>query len=183
MKPWSYLHGKAMKRIHAIRRASASGRAGADLRTVNEETRAGLRSGDEGQSLVEFALILPMMLAIMTAILSIGLAYWNQQSLSQGVGSAAQHLTTIRQTTTDPCADTLSALKLASPTLNYSSVVLTVTMNGTASTGTSCSGDQSDLLPGVPVTVYATYPCNIGVYGLNIFGSCKLSAKVTEYMY
>jgi hypothetical protein len=34
-----------------------------------------------------------------------------------------------------------------------------------------------------PVTVYATYPCNIAVYGITIFSSCQLQAKVTEYEY
>jgi Flp pilus assembly protein TadG len=183
MKMLSDLKRWAGARMRAPYRAAAPERAGVKARLADGRLSLRLRSGDEGQSLVELALILPIMFALITGILSIGMAYFSQQSLSQGVGSAAQHLTTIRQTTTDPCADTLSALELAAPTISPSSLTLKVTMNGTPYTGTSCSGAQSNLLPGVPVTVYATYPCKIGVYGVNFSPSCQLSATVTEYEY
>ena len=62
---------------------------------------------------------------------------------------------------------------------------MTVTMNGTTptQTGNSCAGSQTNLVQGSPVTVYATYPCTLAVYGVSFASGCQLSAKVTEYEY
>ena len=41
-------------------------------------------------------------------------------------------------------------------------------MSGTPVNLNSCPGDQSLFVQGGSVTVSATYPCNIGVYGVTI---------------
>jgi len=99
------------------------------------------------------------------------------------VGSGGQYLQTIRTSTTDPCAATIAAIEGAAPNLHSANISMTLTMNGTKVSGNSCSGDQSDLVEGGSVTVYASYPCNLFVYGLNLGTSCKLQAQVTEYEY
>ena len=142
-----------------------------------------LSGGSQGSVLVEIALVLPMLLAVLTAICAFGVAFNNALSLTSAVGLGAQQLQLIRTTTSDPCADTLSAIKAAAPSLQGSSINLSITMNGTTVTGSSCSGDQSDLVAGGPVTVSATYACALPIYGTTFSKACQLSAKVTEYEY
>ncbi len=144
---------------------------------------------EKGNSLVEFTLTLPILMAVLMAIFEFGIAFNNQLQLTQAVGAGAQYLQTIRATTTDPCADTIKTIENSAPTLLPKSITLTLTMNGTPVSGSSCSGDQSDLGQGEPVTVNATYPCNITIFNINIGWikswkfSCNLSAQVTEYEY
>jgi len=58
-------------------------------------------------------------------------------------------------------------------------------MNGVTptQTGNSCAGAQTNLAEGTTVSVAATYPCNISVYGFKFSSSCLLNAQVSEYEY
>lgn len=142
-----------------------------------------LAEREEGGALVELAMTLPILLALLTAIVSFGIAFSNQLTLTQAVGTGAQFLQQIRQTTSDPCADTLNAVSQAAPTLKKSNISLSITMNGSTISGSSCSGSQSNLVQGQPVTVAATYPCNLQIYGVKLSSTCNLGAQVTEYEY
>lgn len=147
--------------------------------------RAHLRRGEEGSALVEIALIMGPLLAAITAICAFGVAFSNQLALTSAVGSGAQYLQLIRTTTTDPCKDTLTAIENAAPNLTPASINITVTINGTAPTqsNNSCSGAQSSLVQGEPVTVVAKDPCALPIYGTKFSTGCQLSAQVTEYEY
>jgi Flp pilus assembly protein TadG len=145
--------------------------------------RGSLSRSEEGGALVEIALTVPVLLGVLTGIVTFGLAFSNQLTLTQAVGSAGQYLAQIRTSTTDPCADTWKALKNGAPGLTAASISMTLTMNGTVKTGTTCSGSQTYLVQGSPVSVYATYPCSLAIYGKSFAGSCQLTAKVTEYEY
>lgn len=147
---------------------------------------------EEGQSLVEFALVAPILIAVVMAIFELGIAFNNQLTLTQAVGAGAQRLQTIRTATNingDPCAAVLSVIEGAAPQLAPAHISMTVTANGTQLGGNSCSGDQSDLQQGDPVTVHATYPCNITLFAINLDHlsamnfNCNLTAQVTEYEY
>jgi Flp pilus assembly protein TadG len=142
-----------------------------------------LGSGERGSALVEIALILPMLLVLITGLCAFGVAFNNELTLTSAVGAGGQYLQLIRTSTTDPCADTLNAIESAAPGLNGSKISLTFNLNGTPASGNSCAGDQSDLVQGAPVTITATYPCSLPIYGLNLGSGCQLSAKVTEYEY
>jgi Flp pilus assembly protein TadG len=146
---------------------------------------ASFSRGEEGGALIEIALTVPVLLGVLTGICTFGIAYSNQLTLTQAVGTAGQYLAQIRTTSTDPCSDVYTALKNAAPGLDTTKTgfSLTTTMNGTANTGTTCSGKQTELIQGGTVTVYATYPCSLSVYNLSFATSCKLTAKVTEYEY
>lgn len=135
-----------------------------------------------GSTLLEVALSLPLLLMVFTGIFAFAIAYNNEIVLTQGVGAGGEYLQLIRTSTSDPCADTLTAIKNAAPNLTGSNITMTITMNGVAESGTSCSGAQSNLVAGVPVTVKATYPCKLPVYAI-AFPSCTLTAQVTEYEY
>jgi len=144
----------------------------------------GLRfRGEDGNALVEIAMVLPVFLAFITGIGSFAIALGNQITLIQATGSGGEYLQEIRTTTTNPCADTLTAIENAAPSLAGSNIGLTLTMNGTKVNATSCSGDQSDLVQGGAVTVATTYPCSLSVYGIKFLTTCQLTAQVTEYEY
>ena len=138
-----------------------------------------------GQALAETAVSLVFLLMIMTGIFSIGIAIARDIQLTQAVGAGAQYLQQIRTTTSDPCADTYNVITTSAPLLQSDSITVTVNMNGTtpSQSGNSCAGAQSYLVMGAPVTVTATFPCDIKVYGVDIFSSCHLQAQVTEYEY
>ena len=149
-------------------------------------SRAGsfLRSGEEGQGLVEIRLVLPLLLILLTGIFTFGIAYINQMTLTNAVGVGAQTLQVIRSTTTDPCKDVYNAITKAAPNFNASNITMTITMNGnTPITANSCSSDVSELSAGTTNTVKATYPCNLAIYGRTFAPGCTLSATVATYEY
>lgn len=141
------------------------------------------RREQNGSSLIEFALVLPVMLLVMTGIFSFSMVLYHQEQLTQAVGAGGQYLQQIRTTTTDPCKDTFTAITSAAPSLTSSNITLTLTMGSTSVTATTCSGDQTDLTQGGNVTVTATYPCTLTAYAYKFASTCTLSAKVTEYEY
>jgi Flp pilus assembly protein TadG len=146
--------------------------------------RAGFR-GDEGNALIEVALILPILLSVLMGIFVVGIAYNQQIVLTNAVNIGGQYLATLGPTnTTDPCADTLTQIKNAAPILNPTNLKVSFTLEGTSlGQVTSCSGDQSDLESGGTknVTVSATYPCNLVIVGINFAPSgCNVWASITE---
>lgn len=144
---------------------------------------AALLHSEEGSPLVEMALVVPVLMTVMTGLITFAMAFSNQVTLTQAVGTAGQYLSQIRTSTSNPCADTFTALKNAAPGLNSANITMTVTMNGTPTTANTCSGSQTQLVQGSTVTVYATYPCNLEIYKMNFTTACTLAAKVTEYEY
>jgi len=138
---------------------------------------------EEGNVIVELALTLPLLMLLFTGMVSFANAYNNELNLTQAVGAGAQYLQQIRTSTTDPCADVLTTIENAAPNLTGTSINLTLTMGGQKVNKTTCSGDQTDLVEGSPVTVQATYPCVLSGYNLAFTSSCQLSAEVTEYEY
>ena len=166
---------------------------GAKARKMAAPARCRSVWDEHGSILVEIAISLPLLLLMFTGIFDFGLAYNNQLTLIQAVGAGATHLQQIRTTTTDPCADTLTAIENAAPTLTPGSISIALNMNGTKvpSSGTptanlSCSGDQTDLVQQDPVTVTATYPCALPILftkGVTWLSTCQLSATVSEYEY
>ncbi len=145
------------------------------------------RARDErGSFLVELAIAMPVLLLLFTGIFDFGIVYNNQLTLTQAVGSGAQYLQQIRTSTANPCADTLTAIENAAPTLTPASITLTLNLNGTKESGSSCPGAQEYLAQQVPVTVTATYPCSLPLVftrGTTWASTCTLTATVAEDEY
>jgi len=152
------------------------------LRSVSKRFRARLRLGDEGSNLVEFALILPALMLLVTGIVSFGSAMMNYEALSHAVAEGAQALALSRGSTADPCLTTFNAIKGVAPTLVPGSIEQSISFDGgTAITTTTCPSSLSLMKQGGKVTVSVKYPCNIGVYGIPLTPGCRLTATVTEY--
>jgi Flp pilus assembly protein TadG len=181
----------ALKR--SLSRTALSSELHAEPRLQGRPLRALLHSGEQGSALIEIALVLPILMALITGLCAFGVAFNNQLTLTQAVGAGGQYLQTIRTVSPangDPCASALTAIENAAPSLKASSINVTVTINGTAvETGSSCTAGATAFAgsQGEPVTVAATYPCVLPImpmgYGTKFVSNCQLSASVTEYEY
>jgi len=172
---------KSLKRRPILYTASKRGSFG--VLSAGRHSQAMSRRSEVGSALVELAVTMPILLMLVTGICSFGLAFNHQLTLTSAVGAGGQYLQLIRTSTTDPCADTLTAIENAAPGLSAAGFSLTFNLNGNTVTGNSCPGDQSYLTQGTPVSVSATYPCSLSIFGTRFSSACQLSAKVTEYEY
>jgi Flp pilus assembly protein TadG len=141
---------------------------------------------EQGQAMVEVALVLPILLLVLTGIFALGLAFNNYLILTEATNVGARALAISRGSTTDPCATTSSAVIAAAPLLVAANLTFTFGLNGTTYSGTSCSsgstttGAAANLVQGGNALVTVTYPCSLAVYGANYAPSCVLQAQITE---
>jgi Flp pilus assembly protein TadG len=139
-----------------------------------------------GQAMVEMALVLPVLLLVVTGILTFGLAFNNYVLLTEATSIGARTIAISRGATTDPCATAASAVIAAAPLLTPANLSFTFVLNGTTYTGTSCSsgssttGAAANLVQGANAVVTVTYPCSLAVYGANYAPHCSLQAQMTE---
>jgi Flp pilus assembly protein TadG len=153
---------------------------------TGEWQRTRLSSGEEGQSLIEFALCLPVLFLLMTGIFAFGITIGNYVTLTNGTNAAAMQLGISRGQTLDPCAIVSAAVYAAAPSLKQSSLTFAYVLNGTSYSGTTCSsastttGAAGNLVQGKTAQVTVTYPCSLKLYNANYFPNCVLTSKTTE---
>ncbi len=141
---------------------------------------------DEGQSLVEFALTLPVMLLVVTGLCAFAIAMNSYLQLTDAVNVAARQLAISRGLYLDPCAQATSAFYAAAPLLTKSSLNFKYTLNGTAYSGTSCnsssytSGAAGNLSQGSTATMQVTYTFNLKVYGATYISNGLMTAQTSE---
>ena len=130
--------------------------------------RKRVRAGNErGNSLIEFGLVVPVLMLIVTGMVSSGFVLNNALELNNGVNTGAQLLAISRGMTTDPCATAYSAIRSAALTLN-TGLSLTFVINGSTYTATnSCPAGAANMVQGKSVQVTATYPCTFVYYGFS----------------
>lgn len=127
--------------------------------------------GQEGGSLVEFAVVLPLMMTVIMGAASFSMGLYSIQQLANATATAAQQLGAETGTITDPCATTATTVISALPNwttsklsftlkiTNTSGTVNTYASGSTYGTGTafSCTGGASQMAPNEPVVVQVTY--------------------------
>jgi Flp pilus assembly protein TadG len=124
--------------------------------------RAAFRS-ERGQSMTEFALVLPLMVVLLFGIIQFGITFNNYISLTDAVragarkGAVARHLSNPNQATVDQVRKAATDLKAAD-------LAITVT---------------SSWNPGDEVKVSASYPYAIKVLGVTI-KSGRMNSTTTE---
>ncbi len=122
---------------------------------------------------------MPMLIVLMTGMISFGFAMWSGMLLENGVIQGAQLVAISRGQTADPCATGWGAITNAAPSLS-SGVNVTFVINGnTYTNSTSCTAGSAYMVQGQSVRVTATYPCTIAVPWL-VVPSCQLKSQVTE---
>jgi Flp pilus assembly protein TadG len=140
-----------------------------------------IASSQRGQAAIEFTLVIPLLLLIMTGLVSFGFALHNFLLLTNGVNTGAQLLAISRGQTTDPCATAYAALQGAAPSLT-SGLSVTFVIDGTTYAATkSCPAASSNMVQGAFVQVTASYPCSFGIFEMNSH-SCNLQTQVAEFI-
>jgi Flp pilus assembly protein TadG len=186
---------RALAIKHCVYRTKASRSTIAKSYSICVRLRHLLGSGGEGQSLVEFALVLPMLLMILMGIFSVGMFVQSYQQLTYVEN---QGLVTLQQlpdtsSASDPCAAVSAAVIGASAhlattgatglqvSIKFNTEGVSYPSSGTSSvTGFSCGAGSAYVYDGQSVTVTVTYPCTLSVYGINFTPSCKLNETETE---
>lgn len=147
-------------------------------------TRLVLKSDNEGSALVEIAITLPIMMAVLTGIFSFSIALYQKLQLAEAVSNAGHVLATDRGDT-NPCSTATTAVYNAAPGLSQSKITLSYTLNGQSygSGTTTCPGTSgaanANMVAGGPAQIQASYSCTLGVYGLSYSG-CTVASQVTE---
>jgi len=195
MKRLSNLCGQDMALRHGFCRAKVAYKAGTKARCVGGRLRSCLRHDGEGQSLVEFAMVLPILLMVMMGIFTVGIAVQNYQQLTYVEN---QGLITLQQlpntsSASDPCSAVATAVIGAAANLKTtgtSGIQMSITFgtgssavsfpsSGTSSpTGFTCSGGSVYAVDGNPVTLIVSYPCTLSFYKYT--SSCQLKETETE---
>jgi Flp pilus assembly protein TadG len=154
--------------------------------------RLGIGKPESGQAVVEFALVLPMLLLILVAIIKFGLVYNNYIQLTNSVDTGARLFSEERGQAA-PCTDAanevvtaagglnLASLRISMQDLNIAGAPYTVMGNDT-STPVAGSGTcpTTTMKAGDPASVTATYPCDLKILAVNFSFGCTLSATATE---
>lgn len=150
-----------------------------------------LSANSEGNAMVEMALMLPILLGVVMAIYSFGSAFFNWQTLQTAVAQGAQELQFGGDSVTNPCLQVRERIVAVAPTLDASQISYHLVLNNTEAypaisasaeehswTGTagSCPASLTSL---TSVTVSATYPCNLHLYGVSVAAACNLPATTT----
>lgn len=156
-----------------------SRRSSATRRSLLERTHTRLVSDSEGNTLVEFALVAPMLMAVMMGLFTCGIAFSNYVALTNAVDTGARLLAVSRGETTDPCATTVAAIYAAAPQLTQANFTFTFVLNGNSYSGTSCTAGAANLVTAEPAQVTATYPAQINLFGWTP-STLNLTAQTTE---
>ena len=165
------------------------------MKPLSHIRRAGARGArrEEGQALVEFALAMPILLLLLTAILQFGSVYNQYEALTDAARTGARELA-VEYKSTDPCdAAVVQTVTSAAGvvTLPYSDVTPTfhsptggTTTNsycGTYAGGsctTSCYSGGAEQ-EGDEATVTINYPATISIFGLKVM-NINLSTESSD---
>ena len=147
--------------------------------------RRTLGRNSEGGALVEYALVAPLMLMLVTGMFGFGFALFSYFQLSNAVDIGARTLAVSRATnsdgtTPDPCATAATAIANAAPSLATANTTISFTLNGTSYASTkSCIAGEANILSGKTAQVTATYPYTVMLFGWKPV-ALTLSASTTE---
>jgi Flp pilus assembly protein TadG len=119
---------------------------------------------EQGQTMTEFALVLPVLALILFAVIQFGIVFNNYVTLTDATRAGARRAAVSRQ---DP---------------NRSSTVIAAVRNSASdldSSKLSVPPPSSSWAPGTDVTVTATYPYSISLLGM-VVKSGQLKSTTTE---
>jgi Flp pilus assembly protein TadG len=122
-----------------------------------------LLSSDDGQTMVEFALVLPMLAFLLFGIIQFGIVFNHYLDLTDAVRAGARVAAVSRQAG-DPSGTAQQAVVNSAGDITIDPAKVDVT---------------STWQPGDDVTVQAAYPYTIDLFGI-VFASGDLHSKTTE---
>ena len=172
-----------------LKRAAASQKYRIHTQSFAERVRSFLRRGDEGQSIVEFALVLPLLMTILFCMYSLTMALYQYQQLEYATSVAAQQVGAGRKTLSDPCNTVVTNVTGALPSWTASKFTYTVFITGSTGTSTkygptagssfSCTAGAALMWQNEPITVGVSYQYTwIPAYLVNMSGNLSTSETV-----
>lgn len=139
---------------------------------------------EDGQALVEFALVLPILLMVATGLTSFGLVFYHYITIEDAVRAGARELSLGRGNSAaapnDPCNQAINETYNSAIDAGLAKSDIHLVVNNVA-TSAPCSGIGTNWTQGNQVTVTATVPCSINIIGVNI--NCpggKITAQATD---
>jgi Flp pilus assembly protein TadG len=120
---------------------------------------------ERGQTMTEFALVLPILVVLMLGIVQFGLAFNNYVTLTDAVRAGARKAAVSRNTS-DPAGTCRSAVLAAGANLDATEL----------GSNLSCT---SSWAPGSDVTVHADYPYSIKILNWSVY-SGRLNSTMKE---
>jgi Flp pilus assembly protein TadG len=160
MKMLNDLHGRISALKNNSNRAALPADAHLRPQTLPERVLARLRMGEEGSNLIEFALILPIFLMLLTGCLTFGSVMFYKQQLQTAVGQGVHTLAISQNMVSDPCAAATTVIQGATQ-LNPANMTITFYNGGPPPTGNAMTGSNcAGLPPGTVVSAQAQYPCS-----------------------
>lgn len=143
-------------------------------------------AGQKGSAIAEMAFGLPILLMVLTGIFSFSLVLYQKLQLAEAVSVGGRYIAVDRGDN-DPCKSTAAKIYSAAPGLSQSSLTLTFTLNGVATTGASCPGSgssaNSNMVSGANAQITASYPCTLNffpAFGRASSTPCALKSTVVE---
>ena len=137
------------------------------------------RGNRRGQSAIEFALVFPLLMLVVTGQVAFGFVLHNYMVLTNAVNVGTQLLAISRGQTADPCATASGAVDSSALGLTTANLSFSYSINGHAYSGTTCAAGATYMAQGGAVQVTATYPCTLVIYSMTI-PSCTLRSQTTE---
>ena len=135
-----------------------------------------LRSSDGG-SLVEFALVLPMMMVLITGMFSFGMVLNNFMVLTTSTGNGSRAFALSRGQTSpalaasDPCAYAVQVAETSGPSLNPKGMTFNFAWTTTNSSGVTTTTKYTNSCPGLSlnqgdtVQMSGSYATSVFLYG------------------
>jgi Flp pilus assembly protein TadG len=134
-----------------------------------------LARDSQGGSLVETAVTVPIMIFLVTGMMSMGIMLNAYLSLTNAVQAAAMQVAiSAGESGIDPCNLAATTAAAAAPVLSASNITYTFYFGGTSgtkagpfkgTTASTCTSDLSLLTAGSNVTVEAQYPVSLTIMG------------------
>ena len=138
---------------------------------MNVERLRKIGRRQEGQAMVEFALVLPVLLLIVMGIIQFGILFNNYVTRTDAVRAGARQAA-VSRTMPNPATLATDRVKKSAAGLKDSDIQVTVTAyNPNDGTATWVQGGD--------VTVKATYPFDISILGFVVM-SGDISSETTE---
>lgn len=114
-------------------------------------------SQQHGQSMIEFALILPLMVLVVAGIFDLGRAFYSSITITNAAREAARYGTLNPKLTQGICDAAMIEAQSSGITLNYSNITIscntTVTCLSTSTPVIACNGNQ-------PIIIKVSYNYN-----------------------
>jgi Flp pilus assembly protein TadG len=133
------------------------------MKTSMKKLPAGLPQSEDGQAIVEFVIVLPLLVLLLLGIAQFGLAFHNYLSITDATRVGARAAAVKR--TAGACAAATTAIQNTVSAKQWETISSRITCTAGANTGD-------------PVKVIVKYPYRIGLPGFSASGD--LTASATE---